>query len=111
MPIVTRLEKLTHTSMPASVYYSLSREAQLAVNAFIDLGGKGWETALEMQDQLWETQRGRSIGHLRWALELAKIDESTLLVWTRKYNTDEKATCQKKPKFSITKILKSILSK
>lgn len=105
MPIVTRLEKLTHTAMPASVYYSLSREAQLAVNAFIDLGGKGWETALEMQDKLWETQRGRSIGHLRWALELAKIDESTLLVWTRKSNTDEKTTCQKKSQSLMSRLL------
>lgn len=105
MAIVTRLEKLTHTTMPASVYYSLSREAQLAVNTFIDLGGKGWETALEMQDQLWETQRGRSIGHLRWALELAKIDESTLLVWTRKPNTNEKAICQKKSQPLMKRIL------
>lgn len=105
MPIVTRLEKLTHSSIPTKVYYSLSREAQLAVNVFIDLGGKGWETALEMQDQLWETQRGRSIGHLRWALELTKIDESTLLVWTRKPNINEKAICQVKSPSLMKRLL------
>lgn len=111
MPIVIMVEKLTHSAIPANIYYSLSREAQVAVNTFIELGGKGWETALEMQDQLWETQRGRSIGHLRWALECANIHQPTLLVWVRKFKINEKEICQEKPKFSITKILKNILSK
>lgn len=105
MPIVMRVEQLRDIDIPAKIYYSLSKDVQIAVRTFIDLGGKGWETALLMQDKLWETQRGRSIGHLRWALELAKIDESTLLVWTRKPNINEKVICQIKSPSLMKRLL------
>ena len=39
MPIVMRIEQLRDIDIPAKIYYSLSKDVQIAVRTFIDLGG------------------------------------------------------------------------
>lgn len=95
MPIVKIVEKLTHTDIPPNVYLRLNNDEGAAVSLFIELGGEGWECALEMQRQLWGTQRGRSIDNLRSVLKHANIHEPSLLGWRKKYKFEYGSTlCQ-----------------
>lgn len=109
MPIVKIVEKLTHADIPANIYYRLDNDTAKAVCVFIDLGGKGWDCALEMQKQLWDTQRGRSIDNLRWALELAGIHEKSLLQWRENRYNYGAALCQNQPPSPLKKLTSWLL--
>lgn len=71
--------KVQHIDIPGRIYWDLDADERLALRTFIDKGGLGWNAALDMQDELWETHRGRSIDYLRSALEKTGYDVKLVL--------------------------------
>uniref|UniRef100_A0AAU8KXZ2 Uncharacterized protein n=1 Tax=Pantoea phage Survivor TaxID=3232176 RepID=A0AAU8KXZ2_9CAUD len=79
------MTKVRHLDIPGRIYWDMSGDERLALRTYIDKGGIGWHAALDMQDELWASHKGRSIDFLRSALEKADYDVKLILSMHHSY--------------------------